>query len=256
MASELKAIVLAAGKGTRMREEGPDVPDAPDALDAPKVMREVLGRPLIWYVLDELSFIGKKDIIIVVGYKKNDVIDYFSGYAFAEQTEQLGTGHAVMAAGAALGDFDGAVLVCYGDMPAIRRDTYEALVAAHIGRSNDCTLLTGESSVPLPYGRVVRDDSGGFKRVVEEKDCTREELGISELNSGVYVFRAPMLLDALKSVKRDNSQGEYYLTDAPAIMRNGGAKIGILKRNLGDELIGVNTPAQLKQVEEILRKRV
>ncbi|MCL2126532.1 MAG: NTP transferase domain-containing protein, partial [Oscillospiraceae bacterium] len=229
---------------------GVEVDDMP-----PKVMREACGKPLLWYVLDGLSFINKKDVIIVVGYKREAVISAFDEYIFVEQEEQLGTGHAVLTAETELGGFDGSVLVCCGDMPLIKRDTYMSLVDYHFRQGNDCTLLTGTSSEPLPFGRVVRDGMGGFVEVVEEKDCSSEQLEIAELNSGVYVFRAGLLLDALRSVERDNAQGEYYLTDVPAIMRGGGAKVGLLMRDLGEEIIGVNTPEQLARVEEVLRAR-
>ena len=246
MRPDLKAVVLAAGKGTRLQVGDGDVP---------KAMREVCGKPLLWYVLDSLSFIEKENVIIVVGYKKDEIINRFKDYTFADQTEQLGTGHAVMSASAELSGFSGAVLVCYGDMPAIRRATYEALVKAHYTYNYDCTILTGESSIPLPYGRIVRGANGDFMHVVEDRDCTREQLAIKELNSGVYVFRTPPLLDALKSITRDNSQGEYYLTDVPKIMKDGGGAVGTLNLNLGDEIIGVNTQEQLEQVEGIMRIR-
>ena len=247
MANEkLKAVVLAAGKGTRLHSKDSD---------APKVMRTACGKPLLWFVLETLSFIEKKDTIIVVGYKKDDVIGAFGDYPHAVQEEQLGTGHAVMAAAGHLSEFGGSVLVCYGDMPAITRERYEGLFREHFEQGNDCTILTGESESGLPYGRVIRDESGGFVEVVEEKDCTPGQLEIKELNSGVYMFRARPLLEALKKLKRDNSQGEYYLTDAPAIMRSEGAKIGIYRCDMGDEMVGVNTKEQLEQMETILRNR-
>jgi UDP-N-acetylglucosamine diphosphorylase/glucosamine-1-phosphate N-acetyltransferase len=241
--TNIKAIVLAAGKGTRLQT---------DDCDAPKVMRSACGEPLLQHVLDALSFIDKKEIVVVVGYKKDDVIDRFGGYAFAIQEEQLGTGHAVMSAETEVSGFDGSVLVCCGDMPAVRRVTYEALVRSHLDDGNDCTILTGESSLRLPYGRIVRSQDGGFQEIMEERDCTPEHLRITELNSGIYVFRAPPLFEALKDLKRDNAQGEYYLTDAPKIMRENGARVGLFRRDLGDEIIGVNTPEQLAQVEAIL----
>ena len=244
--TEIKAIVLAAGKGTRLQTGD---------RDAPKVMRAACGKPLLWYVLDALSFIDIKDVVIVVGYMKDEVTGYFGGYTFAEQLEQLGTGHAVMAAETELQRFDGAVLVCYGDMPAVKRETYEALISEHFKRGNDCTILTGESAISLPYGRVVRDVNGDFLEIVEDSDCTPQQRMITELNSGIYLFRAKMLLEALKDLKNDNAQGEYYVTDVPAIMRLHGAKVGICKRDLGDEIIGVNTIEQLNQVEEILGVR-
>jgi len=241
-----KAVVLAAGKGTRLHT---------DEIDAPKVMREACGKPLLWYVLDSLAFIDKKDIILVVGYKKENVMDGFPEYPYAVQMEQLGTGHAVMAASEELENHDGALLVCYGDMPAIKREVYQQLLQTHFDEGNDCTLLTGESTLEMSFGRIVRDENGSFLRVVEEKDCTPEQLKITELNTGVYVFDTPLLLSALKELRNDNAQGEYYITDVPEIMREKKAKIGILKRNLGDDIIGVNTVEQLKMVEEILRKR-
>ena len=242
--NKVKAVVLAAGKGTRLQT---------DDDDAPKVMRLARGRPLLRYVLDALSFISKEDVIIVVGYKKAEVIKDFSGYAFAEQTEQLGTGHAVMAAGDYLYGFDGSVLICYGDMPAVKRETYEALLEAHFASGDDCTILTGESTIDLPYGRVVRTENGDFEKIVEDRDCTPEQKKITELNSGVYAFKAELLLNALTRLNRDNSQGEYYLTDVPAIIRADGGSVGLFRRDLGSEILGVNTPQQLAQVEEILR---
>ena len=246
MTMRVKAAVLAAGKGTRLHD---------NELDAPKVMREANGKPLLWYVLDALSFIDEKDIILVVGYKKESVISYFANYPHCVQTEQLGTGHAVAAAKRELEGFGGAVLICYGDMPAIKREVYEQLLQTHFDEKNDCTILTGESALKMAFGRIERDNNGSFLNVVEEKDCTPEQLKITELNTGVYVFNTPMLLDTLKELKNDNSQGEYYITDVPGLMREKGAKTGILKRNLGDDIIGVNTPEQLKMVENILRKR-
>ena len=246
MNRQIKAVVLAAGKGTRLHN---------DEIDAPKVMREANGKPLLWYVLDALSFIDKTNIILVVGYKKESVIGSFTDYPYAVQTEQLGTGHAVAAAKEQLVDYNGALLICYGDMPAIKREVYEQLLQTHFNEGNDCTLLTGESTLEMSFGRIERDSNGGFLHVVEEKDCTPQQLEITELNTGVYVFDTPKLLGALKELKNDNSQGEYYVTDVPAIMKGHGAKIGILKRNLGDDIIGVNTLEQLKLVEDILEKR-
>jgi bifunctional N-acetylglucosamine-1-phosphate-uridyltransferase/glucosamine-1-phosphate-acetyltransferase GlmU-like protein len=229
MNNQMKAVVLAAGKGTRLRKEG---------CDLPKVMRLACKRPLLGWVLDAISFIGKEDIIIVAG-----------------QEEQLGTGHAVMSAEGCLKGYNGSVLVCYGDMPLLTRATYETLAAAHREGKNDCTILSGRTHEPLPYGRIVRDQNGGFLKIVEDRDCTAEEKAIDELNTGLYVFEAGKLLPALKKLKNNNSQGEYYLTDVPAILKEEGAKIGVCTLDLGSEIIGVNTMEQLKQVEDILRRR-
>ncbi len=243
MEQKLKAVVLAAGKGTRLQTEG---------CDLPKVMRLANGKPLLHYVLRALSFIPAEDITIVVGYKKEDVKSHFFGYKFAEQAEQLGTGHAVSCALEQSGIRDGAVLVCCGDMPLLKEETYRALVEEHLNGGFDCTMLTGTSSLPLPYGRVIRGEDGAFLRIVEDRDCTQEEKAITELNSGVYVFSAGMLNTALRSVNNNNAQGEYYLTDVPPIIESLGGKIGVCRRELGCEIIGVNTVAQLQQVEEII----
>lgn len=246
MDQKLKVVVLAAGKGSRLQTEDNDTP---------KVMRLACEKPLLSHVLDALPIVSKHDVILVVGYGKEQVVESFVGYNYAEQAEQLGTGHAVMAAKEQLVGFDGAVLVCYGDMPVIKRETYEAFIKAHFEQGNDCTILTGETTLQLPFGRIIRDSDGCFVSVVEDRDCTPEQSKITELNTGVYIFNSLMLLDALKELKNDNAQNEYYLTDVPGIMRSHGAKIGLYRRNLGDEILGVNTVQQLAQVEKILSSR-
>jgi UDP-N-acetylglucosamine diphosphorylase/glucosamine-1-phosphate N-acetyltransferase len=245
MERKLKAVVLAAGKGTRLNSESHDLP---------KVMRVAAGRPLLAYVLSAIDFIGAGNTVIVVGYKKEAVISAFPGYTFAEQSEQLGTGHAVMAAAGALSGFDGSILVCCGDMPLIKRESLLALVEAHFSESNVCTILSGTSDEPLDYGRIVMDESGSFLRMVEHRDCSEEERKIRELNSGVYIFDAPSLLGALSKLRRNNAQGEYYLTDVPEILNSEGKKVGVCRRHLGSELLGVNTPEQLNRVEQLLKE--
>lgn len=243
--NDIKAVILAAGKGTRLQTEGNTLP---------KVMRLAAGKPLLAHVLNALNFIEPKDVVIVVGYKKECVIEAFSGYAFAEQKEQLGTGHAVMAAYSRLEDYDGSLLVCCGDMPLIKNETYRALIDAHNSSDNVCTILSGTSEAELPYGRILRDKNGDFCGMVEDKDATPEQKKITELNSGVYVFDAKSLRSVLSELKSDNSQGEYYLTDAPVLLQRHGYKIGVCCRELGYEIIGVNTPEQLIQTEELLLK--
>ena len=245
MINDLKAVVLAAGKGTRLYSETSDLP---------KVMRLAAGLPLLKYVLDAIDFVGKPDTTIVVGYKKEAVTSAFPDYGFAEQTEQLGTGHAVMAASKGIENYDGSVLVCCGDMPLIKKETFEALVKTHFEDKNDCTILSGTTDEPLDYGRIVRDSNGAFSRLVEHKDCNEEERKIKELNSGVYIFKADLLLEALGKLRCDNSQKEYYLTDVPVILSSEGRKVGVCCRHLGAELLGVNTPEQLALAERLLKK--
>lgn len=232
----LKAVVLAAGKGTRLHSE---------KFNLPKVMREINGQPLLHYVLGALSFIPPEDLIIVAGYMKEQVMGAFPEYTFSIQEPQLGTGHAVLCAEKQLEGFDGTVLVCYGDMPLLKTETYLALLDAH--RGNACTLLADYSEKELAYGRILRDDNGDFLRVVEDKDCTPEQKKIRELNIGIYAFEASSLISALKELKNDNVQKEYYLTDVPAILKSRGEKIGIYTRSLGIEGLGINTPEQLTQ---------
>lgn len=243
--TKLKAVILAAGKGTRLQSQG---------VSLPKVMRVAAGKPLIGHVLEALDFIAPADTVIVVGYQKESVIAAYPGYVYAEQKEQLGTGHAVMAAFSQLNDFDGQLLVCCGDMPLIQRETYQALVEAHRADGNFCTILTGSSDIELPYGRILRSDAGSFLGMVEDKDATDEQKKITELNSGVYVFDTQSLKAVLSELKSDNVQGEYYLTDAPLLLMKRGLKIGVCRRELGYQIIGVNTSEQLRLTEELLLK--
>ncbi|MDR0838665.1 MAG: NTP transferase domain-containing protein [Oscillospiraceae bacterium] len=238
---KIRAVVLAAGRGTRLGG------------DTAKVLREANGKTLLSYVVDALSFVPREDIIIVAGYKKEDVFAAFPDCAFAVQEKQLGTGHAVLSAEDKLAGFDGVALVCCGDMPLLRRETYLELLETHSAGGNDCTILSGVAENPYGFGRIVRGEGGGFAAIVEEKDCTPEQRGITEINAGVYVFDAQKLLPALHSLSTANAQEEYYLTDAPAIIKSGGGRVGVYRKALGDEMLGVNTAEQLAQVERILR---
>lgn len=242
----MKAVILAAGKGTRLKTSG---------VNLPKVLRTADGKPLLHYVLSALSFLPKDDVIIVVGYKREMVEDTFPGYRFAVQEEQLGTGHAVACAKSLLRDYDGPLLVCCGDMPLMTGNTYRAILNTHEAEGNACTILAAVCSEDLPYGRVLRRADGTFDRVVEDKDCTPEQKKIRELNAGVYVFDCQRLLSVLDRLDCDNAQGEYYLTDAPALMREAGGRIGVCAACTADEMLGVNTPEQLKQVEKYLKEK-
>ena len=237
------ALILAAGKGTRMHS------------DKPKVLQTVLGEPMLASVVAALRPVFEGNIFMVVGHRAEMVLTQFTDGRFVLQEQQLGTGHAVQCAAAELEGFEGAVLVCCGDMPLVRGETYAALAEEHFKEGNACTLLSGTSESPLPYGRVLRDENGGFAAIIEEKDCTPEQREIRELNSGVYMFNAQSLLSALGELRADNAQKEYYLTDVPAIMRERGEKVGVFARDMNEELIGVNTAEQLEQVERLLSER-
>ncbi|MCI8600723.1 MAG: NTP transferase domain-containing protein [Oscillospiraceae bacterium] len=241
----MKAIILAAGKGKRLLSE---------QFNAPKVLRKANGKPLLRYVVENLSFIDKKDIVIVAGYKKEMVFEEFpDGFTFAVQDEQKGTGHAANCAKEALGDYDGPVLICFGDMPMFKKSTYENLAKLHVEAGNDCTILTGVTDRKLAYGRIVRDAEGNFVRVVEDRDCTPEQKAINELNVGICVFDAKKLFPCLSELKSNNAQGEYYLTDVPSIMLSKGYKVGTFTIHDDNEVLGVNTPEELALCESILK---
>lgn len=239
----MKAIVLAAGKGKRLQSE---------KFNSPKVLREAKGRALLSYVLDNISFIEQDDIVIVVGYKREMVIEKTKGdYKFATQEKQLGTGHAVASAREFFESYDGSVLVLYGDMPMLKKETYANMVKQHEASGADCTILTAMSDSPLAYGRIIRED-GKIVNIVEQKDCTPEQAAIRELNVGVYVFDSKSLFDNLSKLKNDNAQGEYYLTDVPKFLIAEGKKVEAY--TIGDtcEIYGVNTVEDLEFCEKNL----
>lgn len=239
----MKAIVLAAGKGKRLQSE---------KFNKPKVLREAKGRPLLDYVLENVSFIAPEDTTVVVGYKKEMVKEAIaSTYKFADQDEQLGTGHAVACAASQFENYDGPVLILYGDMPMIKRETYQALVNKHMEENAACTFLTAITESPLAYGRIIRED-GKIVNIVEEKDCTPEQFAIKERNVGVYVFDSKLLFENLKLLKNDNAQGEYYLTDVPKLLIAAGKAVS--SYTIGDtcEIYGVNTLEDLEFCEKNL----
>lgn len=242
-----KAVVLAAGKGKRLRSGDNDT--------VPKVMKQACGSPLIDYVLRALDWLSPDDIILVVGYGKEHVMEHCRGKGrFVEQKEQLGTGNAVDVCRETLMDYDGPVLVCAGDMPLVTAETYKELLNTHISENSDCTILTAESSDPAGYGRIVREN-GVFGAIVEDRDCTPEQRMITEINSCVYVFDSKKLFSALREVTADNVQNEYYLTDVPGIMKRYGQKVSIYKIAGEWQIIGINTWEQLMQVEKVMREK-
>jgi len=167
----------------------------------------------------------------------------------------LGTDHAVNMAKDILADYNGPVLVCYGDMPLFTPDTYKNALLTHESADADCTIITGITDDKLAYGRIIRDENGKFVTVVEDKDCTPEQKLIKELNIGIYVFNSVKLFEALGNLRNNNAQGEYYLTDAPELIRKNGGKIETYTINDGKQLLGVNTPEDLELCESILRER-
>ena len=238
------AIVLAAGAGTRMKS------------DKPKVAHEVLGKPLVNWVLDAAEEAGIERLVTVVGHKREQVIPLVEDRAeIVVQEEQRGTAHAVLSCSDALADFEGSLLVLSGDCPLITSETMRALIDMRESNDAAVVVLTMEMPDPTGYGRIVREADGSVARIVEQKDASPEEAAVTECNSGFYCFDAKALFEALGQVGSDNAQGEFYLTDVLEISRNAGRAVLALPAKDPNECLGINTREQLAAVEEIARAR-
>lgn len=243
----IRAIIPAAGKGKRLQKLSGD---------APKAMFQVAGRPMLEVVLENIRFVKPQDVYIVVGYGKEQIIRHFGDrYNYTEQTQQLGTGHAVMTCADAFRDFDGDVLITFGDMPLFRRSELEKMCRQHAENGADCTLMTAENPDLTMWARVLRDEKGEFAAIVEGKDCTPEQARIKELFSGVMVFNSRSLFQVLPQVGCANVQGEYYVTEVPELMVRQGMKVQTYFTPDGDDLRGINTPEDLQACEAILKER-
>lgn len=247
MVKAIRAIIPAAGKGTRLQKVSGDLP---------KAMFRVGSRPMLEIVLENINFIGKKDTYIVVGYGKEKIIEHFGNcYGYVEQKQQLGTGHAVMECAEAFRDFDGTVLITFGDMPLFRRNELDKMCRQHEQSQADCTLMTAENPDLTMWARVVRGEDGRFQAIVEGKDCTAEQARIKELFSGVMAFNSKSLFEILPLVGCANVQKEYYITEVPELMVKRGMKVDTFFTKDGDDLRGINTPEDLEACERILRQR-
>lgn len=243
----VRVIIPAAGKGTRLGTE---------KNDAPKAMRLCGGVPLLETVLRNVVFIRPDDTYIVVGYKKDQITDYFgSKYHYVEQKEQLGTGHAVMVCEPAFRDFDGTVLVTFGDMPLFTKKDLRAICRHHEKTGAACTLMTAENPDLTLWARIVRDENGRFAAIVEGRDCTEEQAKIRELFAGVLVFDSKALFETLPLVRPANVQHEYYLTEVPELFLKQGRKVETFRIRDGESLRGVNTKEDLALCDRILRER-
>ena len=239
------AIILAAGKGKRMGS------------DLPKVLVPVCGRPMIRYVIDAAQAAGVKRILVVVGYRadlvRRELAD-LKGLEFVVQTEQLGTGHAVKMCEERLEMHDGPVLILAGDSPMVQVSSLRSLLAEFSARRRACLLGTGNKPNPTGLGRIVRNRNGEFSAIVEEKDATKEQRAITEVNLSTYVFRPDALLSSLKELKANNVQGEYYLTDCPGVLKADGQRVDALCVLQPSEALSVNTKEELALVEAELKK--
>ncbi|SFA93866.1 bifunctional UDP-N-acetylglucosamine pyrophosphorylase / Glucosamine-1-phosphate N-acetyltransferase [Acetitomaculum ruminis DSM 5522] len=239
----MKALILAAGKGSRMKS------------DLPKVVHKINDKCLAEYVIDEVKKAGVDDICLVTGYKEDIVkANINREVSYVNQPEQLGTGHAVMCAKDFLGN-EGSVLILCGDTPLIRAESLKNLMDFHIKNNNMATVLSAKADDPTGYGRIVRNEKGEFLKNVEHKDASIEERKICEINSGMYVFDCQALSNALSHLKNDNAQNEYYLPDAVYIIKNMGQKVDAMMIEDMTEIAGVNTKEQLEYAKSVIDNR-
>jgi len=238
------AVVMAAGKGTRMKSE------------LPKVLVPVCGRPMLEYVLDALRAAVIENIVVVVGYRAEDVKQTVGGQpnlSFALQAEQRGTGHAVMSAREQLTGHDGAVLVVAGDSPLMQSSSLRKLLDEYNRSRPACILGTATKADPHGLGRIVRDAQGKFAGIVEEKDASEEQRRITEVNLSCYVFHGPDLLKSLDEIRSDNAQGEYYITDCPGVLLAGGKDVRAMNVLEPCESLSINSMDELSVVENAMR---
>ena len=245
----MKAIILAGGKGTRLHDNENPVP---------KVLREAAGTPLIKYVLDSISYIDISDIMIVVGFMREMVMERFPDYNFVAQGDDgYGTGYAMMCGYNALdlSGYDGDIFVLQGDTPCVKAETLAKMAEEHHKKRSSATLLSHYTERKLPFGRIVRNENGNVEQIVEEKNCTPDQKLIKELNVGMYVFNAVDLRDAVSKLKINPVTNEYYLTDIIEIMYNDNKRVDSHITYDETELWGVNTFEDLAVVGEILSGR-
>ena len=240
-----QAIVLAAGKGTRMES------------DLPKVLFPVCGKPMIRWVLECLGRAGIDQVALVVGYRADliqDELSNFDGIEFVEQPEQVGTGHAVMVCRDWLAQHDGQVLIVAGDSPLLQTESVNALFQHAEKETSACLLGTLLKENPFGLGRIVRDADGEFTGIVEEKDATDEQREIKEVNMSTYLFDCRQLESALERLTNDNRQKEYYLTDCPGILKRHGQAVAALPVLRDCESLSINTTEELSMVEDEMRR--
>ncbi|MFP7495432.1 bifunctional UDP-N-acetylglucosamine diphosphorylase/glucosamine-1-phosphate N-acetyltransferase GlmU [Terribacillus saccharophilus] len=239
------AVILAAGKGTRMRSK------------LYKVLHPVMGKPMVQHVTDQLNSLQLDKLITIVGHGAEDVKAQLGDVSdYALQEEQLGTGHAVLQAETFLQDKEGVTVVLSGDTPLITGKTIQALLDHHEQQGASATVLTAKAPDPAGYGRVIRSDAGEVLRIVEHKDANAEELLVDEINTGTYCFDNKLLFQALHSVSNDNAQGEYYLPDVLELLKKDNKLVTAYQTLDFDETMGVNDRVALSQAERIMKQRI
>jgi UDP-N-acetylglucosamine diphosphorylase/glucosamine-1-phosphate N-acetyltransferase len=243
--TDLAVIILAAGKGTRMKS------------DLPKVFHEILGEPMLSYGLNTVKKLNPKRTLLVVGHMRDLIIDFYKdwGVDFVIQDLQLGTGHAVMQAKPKLEDFSGTVLVLNGDVPLLSEKTLRDLIDFHISNKAAATDLTAVLLDAGNYGRIIRKENGQIVKIVEKKDATPDQLKIGEFNTGTFCFDKEALLLALSEIRSDNAQKEYYLTDAIEILNKKNLPVFAYQAKDASETLGINTKEELVAIEKTLLNR-
>lgn len=242
--SNLLAVILAAGKGTRMKSV------------LPKVLHRVGGKPMVQHVLDAAQIAGATRNIVVIGFGSEQVVETLGQQAeFVVQAEQLGTGHAMMQASAKLQDFGGTILVLCGDTPLLEGELLVDLLAEHRQAQAVATVLTAHMPDPTGYGRVIRDTTGQVVKIVEQKDASPSELAVDEVNTGIYCFERAALLEALAEITCCNQQGEYYLTDVIGVLAGKHRKVWATPAKDYRQTLGINSRVQLAEAESIIRQR-
>lgn len=245
MEDNIMAIVLAAGKGTRMKSK------------KSKLVQKIYGKEIVKRAVENAKKSGINDIVAVVGYQKEEVMEVLGdSVKYAVQEEMLGTGHAVMQAKEFLAGKKGKVLVLNGDVPLLRPETLNKLVEKSIENREYATLLTAIYDNPTGYGRIIRDEGGNIKGIVEEKDTKANQRKIKEINAGIYCFDIEELLSALEKIKPNNAQGEYYITDVISIMNKKGLKTGAVIVEDNTEILGINDRIQLEMLTKVLQMRI
>lgn len=236
------AIIMAAGKGTRMHST------------LPKVMHKVCDKPMIEHLVDTLSHADVQRVVSIVGYGHEVIEDYMKGKCeFALQMPQLGTGHAVMQA-KQLEGLKGKTLVVNGDCPCIKKETFEEMFDALDDAK--MVVLCAKLDDPKAYGRVVTDENGMIEKIVEFKDCNEEQKKIKYINTGIYAFDNEVLFENLKELKNDNNQQEYYITDLVEIIRNKHHRVKAIVASDNDEVQGINDKVELAKANEYLQKEI
>ncbi|MFQ5787440.1 MAG: bifunctional UDP-N-acetylglucosamine diphosphorylase/glucosamine-1-phosphate N-acetyltransferase GlmU [Thermodesulfobacteriota bacterium] len=242
----ISVIVLAAGKGKRMRSS------------LPKILHSILGQPIISYILESIKVISPQNTILVLGHGSNEVkksLNY-EQIDCVIQKKQLGTGHAVYTTRRKLRNFNGTIVIINGDSPLISPGTLKKFINSHEKTNSMLSILTADVRNPHGYGRVIRNSMGQVVRIIEEKDANANQTNINEINSGVYCVESRFLWKALGQIDRSNDQKELYLTDIVEIASKGGKKVNVIVSKDSEEILGINNRVELSRVEEIIRKRI